>query len=62
MSSDGNNDSSPIRNAQSTYKGTNVGDTHATCISGPVAIKILRSLCAQVTAVTTAYNFKKYIV
>lgn len=62
MSSDGNNDSSHIRNAQSTYKGTTEADTHATCISGPVAIKILRSLCAQVTAVTTAYNIKNFIV
>lgn len=50
--SGGNNDSSYNRNAQSTCKGRTEVDTHATCISGPVAIKILRSLCAHVTAVT----------
>jgi hypothetical protein len=53
-SSEGNKDSSHIRNAQSTYKGTTEVVTQATCISGPVATKILRSLCAHVTAVTTA--------
>jgi len=62
MSSEGNRESSHIRNAQSTYKGTTEADTQATCISGPVATKILRSLCAHVTAVTTAYNFKSYII
>lgn len=49
----GNNDSSYNRNAQSICKGIIEADTHATCISGPVAINILRSLCAHVTAVTS---------
>lgn len=53
-SSGGKTNSSYNRNAQSMCKGRMEADTHATCISGPVAIKILRSLCAHVTAVTSA--------
>lgn len=53
-SSGGKIDSSYNRNAQSMCNGRIEADTHATCISGPVAMKILRSLCAHVTAVTSA--------
>lgn len=49
----GNMDSSYNLRAQSIFKGRIEADTHATCISGPVAIKIRRSLWAHVTAVTS---------
>lgn len=48
----GMNESSYNCNAQSICKGIIEENTQATCISGPVAIKILRSLCAHVTADT----------